>query len=392
VTEPVNVFISYSHNDEALKDQLLQHLSTLMHERLINVWHDRDIDAGDYWITEIDNHIELARIILLLVSPSFVSSRYCYSVELERVLELQSAGRASVIPIILRPVDWKSQKFSSFQALPIGGRPVTSWKNRDEAFLQITVGLRSMIEGLSAESPRIRLDGAPRAQPVRKMRYYLYVSDSKVNMLFAQLPPELRNDAMRKMGVQQSRDPETDRISKLEVVERFIREQCDVGSADSPAEYIAGTQTLAWGCTHGSLVAKRDDNPFVFFSGGEGDVTLLMSGSSKHLIGDHKPRERGFSSSSIPHVIETLMKDIELESQSVSTIDLPGRIESYKRDELPYSGEALVLAIVDQASSNLSSARQRLEFLAKTLLHGPSPTWEGRKSVLASPLYVALAM
>ena len=151
MTEPVNVFISYSHNDEALKDQLLQHLSTLMHERLINVWHDRDIDAGDYWITEIDNHIELARIILLLVSPSFVSSRYCYSVELERVLELQSAGRASVIPIILRPVDWKSQKFSSFQALPIGGRPVTSWKNRDEAWPAFDD--RGFVGGIAAHPP-----------------------------------------------------------------------------------------------------------------------------------------------------------------------------------------------------------------------------------------------
>src|SRR5436305_14218404 len=102
--DAVNVFISYAHEDELLRQQLDTHLSLLRRQELISDWHDRQILAGDDWRRDIDQHLETASIILLLISPDFLASDYCYEIEMQRALERHKLGEARVIPIILRPV------------------------------------------------------------------------------------------------------------------------------------------------------------------------------------------------------------------------------------------------------------------------------------------------
>ncbi len=142
----MNVFFSYSHQDEGLRDELESHLSILKRSGRIHTWHDRKITPGGEWAGAIDNRLEAADVILLLVSPPFLASDYCWDVELRRAMERHEAGEARVIPVILRPVDWHDAPFGKLQALPKDARPVTSWPNRDEAFLDVARGLRAMIE------------------------------------------------------------------------------------------------------------------------------------------------------------------------------------------------------------------------------------------------------
>ena len=80
---PAQLFYSYSHKDENLRDQLARHLSALKREKLISGWHDREITAGTKWKGEIDDHLKAASIILLLVSSDFLASDYCNDVELK---------------------------------------------------------------------------------------------------------------------------------------------------------------------------------------------------------------------------------------------------------------------------------------------------------------------
>jgi hypothetical protein len=56
-----------------------------------------------------------------------------------------------VIPVILRAVDWQSAPFGKLQALPVDGKPITSWSNRDEAFKQVAQGIRVVVEKLTAK-------------------------------------------------------------------------------------------------------------------------------------------------------------------------------------------------------------------------------------------------
>src|SRR2546421_2433710 len=84
---PLSVFISYAHEDEPWRERLEAHLSLLRRQGLIANWHDRQILAGEEWSQEIDEHLEAASIILLLISPDFLASDYCYEIEMQRALE-----------------------------------------------------------------------------------------------------------------------------------------------------------------------------------------------------------------------------------------------------------------------------------------------------------------
>src|SRR2546421_11257368 len=142
---PVSVFYSYAHEDEALQQQLETHLSLLRRQGLISEWHDREILPGAEWAGEIDAHLQTASIILLLISADFLASDYCYDEEMTRALERHKRGEARVIPIILRPCDWKTSPFAQLQCLPGDGKAVTTWQNSDEAFRTIAEGMRRII-------------------------------------------------------------------------------------------------------------------------------------------------------------------------------------------------------------------------------------------------------
>ncbi|MBL0286754.1 MAG: toll/interleukin-1 receptor domain-containing protein [Bacteroidetes bacterium] len=116
--DKITIFISYSHEDESYKDKLEKHLSILKRNNIIETWHDRKIIPGEEWDKKIKEELESAQIILLLVSVDFLSSNYCYDIEIKRAVERHEKGEAVLIPIMLRKCDWNETSFSKIQALP----------------------------------------------------------------------------------------------------------------------------------------------------------------------------------------------------------------------------------------------------------------------------------
>lgn len=150
------LFYSYSHKDEELRIELEKHLALLRREGLIEEWHDRKIGAGREWAEAIDQHLLSSRIILLLISADFLASDYCFDIELRAALARHQKGEAFVIPILLRPADWKSAPFAHLQMLPRDGQAVTTWDNRDEAFVEIAKGIRDVALGVYLSPQRVR--------------------------------------------------------------------------------------------------------------------------------------------------------------------------------------------------------------------------------------------
>ena len=157
-----NVFFSYCHADEALRDQLEKQLAMLRRQGVINTWHDRRINAGQEIDAAIDEHINSDEIILLLVSPDFIASDYCYNIEMKRAIERHQAGDAIVIPVILRACDWHYAPFGKLLGTPQDGKPVTLWPDRDEAFLQVAKEVRKAAEKLSSK----HISGSPQTDRV----------------------------------------------------------------------------------------------------------------------------------------------------------------------------------------------------------------------------------
>lgn len=138
----VSVFFSYSHKDEALRDELGIHLATLKRQGVIETWHDRRIDAGAEFDDEIARQMDVADIILLLVSPYFLASDYCYEKEMKRALERHKAKEARVIPVILHQCEWRHSPIGHLRATPTDGKPVSGYKNLHEAFYEIVSDIR----------------------------------------------------------------------------------------------------------------------------------------------------------------------------------------------------------------------------------------------------------
>ncbi|MFG1222066.1 toll/interleukin-1 receptor domain-containing protein [Xanthobacter wiegelii] len=138
----MTAFISYSHVDAKLKNDILKHLAPLKRLKLIDDWHDQEIKAGDEWEAAILTKVAKADLVLLLISSDFIASEYCYTKELIKALERHDAKKAVVIPVILRHCLWEELPFGKIQALPTGAKPVTSWDNQDEALKTVAQGVR----------------------------------------------------------------------------------------------------------------------------------------------------------------------------------------------------------------------------------------------------------
>jgi TIR domain len=144
----LSLFISYSHNDEGVKNELAKHLKPLERIGLISEWHDRKLKAGEEWDKAISENLRKADVILLLISVDFINSKYCFDVELEEALKMHAAKKTRVIPVVVRNCLWSPMPFAKLQALPKDGKAVASWSDIDEALTSVADGVRLAAEEL----------------------------------------------------------------------------------------------------------------------------------------------------------------------------------------------------------------------------------------------------
>ena len=197
---PVELFISYSHKDERLREQLGTHLSLLKRQGVIDEWHDRCIGAGREWADAIDEHLNTAAVILLLVSADFLASRYCYELEMKRALERHDVGDARVIPVILRDVFWEGAPFARLQALPRNGRAVTLWADRDRAFTDVARGIHGAVQDIRAQPerrPKWRANARNACRPSGMCRRFEIHTSSAATQYWPNLLANLRTTTWR---------------------------------------------------------------------------------------------------------------------------------------------------------------------------------------------------
>jgi internalin A len=156
--QAARLFYSYAHKDESLRNELETHLKLLHRQGLIESWNDRDIEAGDEWKRKIDDNLERADIILLLVSHNFFASDYCYEIEMKRALERHEKREAMVIPVIVRDVNWRNAPFAKLQALPADGLAVNKWPDKDSAWRNVSEGIEKVAGQMRQHHGRLRAE------------------------------------------------------------------------------------------------------------------------------------------------------------------------------------------------------------------------------------------
>jgi hypothetical protein len=144
---PSKIFVSYAHEDENFRLELLKHLRLIEKQGYVKSWHDREITAGEEWREEVDQHLRDADIILLLVSADFVNSEYCYDIEMQTAIEAHNSGKKLVIPILVRPVaNWEEATFGKLQVLPTNTKPVSNWDSLDAAWADVVSGIFKAVQ------------------------------------------------------------------------------------------------------------------------------------------------------------------------------------------------------------------------------------------------------
>jgi len=227
------------------------------------------------------------------------------------------------------------------------------------------------------------------------MKFYVYISDAKVDMLLPQVPHDVKKKVAMEFGIDlkvltakriTEVESEENRISRLETVVKFIQESGNVGTVDKPAQYIEGTLPMRWGPYDTLGNAKPS---FAYF-GGETDKTVLgLGGSLHHVMGNVGTSDPSYPSASVaPFLLSYLGKELAAGPSESKGEETSGA--------QAHSDEELAGLAVHLATRGMKGPLQRLEFLAKRLFQAPIPRPERDSHpemhvLLATPLYVAMA-
>ena len=101
------VFVSYSHKDKGWKHQITEHLQVLEKQNLLKIWCDRDIGAGQEWHNEIDRNLQSAKLAVLLISKSFLTSDFVLKDEVPQLLDQHRRKGMRLIPILINDCVWQ---------------------------------------------------------------------------------------------------------------------------------------------------------------------------------------------------------------------------------------------------------------------------------------------
>ena len=225
------------------------------------------------------------------------------------------------------------------------------------------------------------------------LRYYVYVSDAKVDMLFDQIPrPVVRRVAaelkldLKVFSISLKEEPDdVTRYAKLRVVSEYIENNFEVGSPLEPREFVKGSLPMQWGWV------GSPESRVIFFSSVADGVLLGLTGSGHHVIGA-APQARGIVGSIFPGLVEALTADL-------------GRAADDLTESVKFTSMS---SAVEIAARDLEGSTNHLDFLARTLLTESASGVAGKavpfgtirkqqirndyhRVVLASPIYIALA-
>ena len=161
----MKAFISYSHNDTEMLELLHKHLVQLQREGILATWTDQEISVGSNLEETISSELATSNLFIALLSPDYLASKYCFENEFQEALKLLEEGKITIIPIIIEPCDWLHTPFKTFKAVPRDGKAITTWENKNTAFLNVIQNIRKLI----LEAPVVN-NVSPQEMPVVNTR------------------------------------------------------------------------------------------------------------------------------------------------------------------------------------------------------------------------------
>lgn len=142
----MNLFVSYCHDNKKEVDKFQKHMFPLENEGFIEINIDQKNKAGDEFLNKNNMNIENSDVFCPFISASYLASHSCKE-EIKLAYKLYKARGIKIIPIILSHCAWlDDEELSKFLALPPDGKPVSSYKNKDEAWNIIYKEIKTVVD------------------------------------------------------------------------------------------------------------------------------------------------------------------------------------------------------------------------------------------------------
>ena len=143
MSNPLNLFYSYCHQDNEQRDLLKRSLAMLKRNGIICEWYDGEITAGSDWNYQIIEKIQDADIVVFLITTNWLHSDSCTGEWTLAKSQVAKQPNKLLIPIIAENCAWEDfDDMKSKQVLPKGGKPISKWEKEDEAWLGIYEGIK----------------------------------------------------------------------------------------------------------------------------------------------------------------------------------------------------------------------------------------------------------
>jgi hypothetical protein len=218
------------------------------------------------------------------------------------------------------------------------------------------------------------------------MRYYLYISDTKLDMLYGQIPQGILSKLEAEVTVDLPvlkttfRDKEsqpTSRYAQLDTVISYLQKEGRLGTIEHPSAYFAGTMPMRWGVIGGGVV---------YFTGSSGSTLVGLGGAAQHVIGSGKAAQEeetlGLGSHTAMILNQLRRVVMQEEAQTVASPDQLLLEQLLTRRDSTYALES-----VRSFAKLLKGTEEHVQFVARKLA---AEERRGQTIVLGTPIFVAL--
>ncbi len=216
------------------------------------------------------------------------------------------------------------------------------------------------------------------------MRYYEYISDSKVEMLLPQVPRSILKTVSVELGVNIGifdakvtigGKTDSNRVARLVAVEKYLINNEKIGTVSAPTSWFRGSEpaTRFWLPT---------DQTVAFFLINSPSYTVALGGSARHIIGNVAKSDFEPSNSHLPSLLKMLNflmeKYVNFPDDELSRLANTGVTDFGS----PHPWTEIICALSDRQNM----PKQHISFLARKII---SEEYCGKTITLGTPLYVA---
>lgn len=226
------------------------------------------------------------------------------------------------------------------------------------------------------------------------MKYYIYVSESKIDMLFSQIARSESEEreaslsfdfAVLKGELKEARGIPANKFTKLNTIVKKLNKEGLVGSIEEEKPYIKGSLRMTW-----VSLGFMGESPVTFWGYLTRKLALGLAGSTHHLLGE-QAKGRADSASLTGPIVSWLLEQFGDSptggnNEEVQTQTRP-RPYTMPLDHHDIANATWL------ATNNMMGQQSNFEFVAKVLHRSNWPN--GFRSsvsdiILATPLYVAM--